>query len=91
MLKDIVHVQPLGGYRIYLRFEDGVEGELDLRRMLEFTGVFEPLRDAKEFAKVRVNPEIGTIVWPNGADLDPDVLYAAVSGESISASVQSES
>src|SRR6266700_1002901 len=67
MLKDIVEGRPLGGYRLYLRFE----------------GVFAPLKDPATFAQVRVHPEVGTIVWPNGADLDPDVLYAELSGTPI--------
>jgi hypothetical protein len=88
MLKDIVEVQHLGGHRLRLRFEDGVTGELDLGLRLQFQGVFAPLRDIAEFAKVRVNPEFGTIVWPNGADLDPDVLYAEVTGRPIEVSPQ---
>lgn len=83
MLKDIVEARPLGGYRVHLRFEDGVEGELDLEPLIRFTGVFAPLRDETEFAKLRVDPEVGTIVWPNGADFDPDVLYAAITGQPI--------
>lgn len=83
MLKDIVEVRHLGGYRLQVRFEDGVTGELDLGATLQFRGVFAPLKDVAEFAKVRVNPEFGTIVWPNGADLDPDVLYAAITGQPI--------
>ncbi len=83
MLKDVIEVRALGDYRVHLRFEDGVEGELDLERMIRFTGVFATLRDKTEFARVRVDPEAGTIVWPNGADLDPDVLYAAVTGKSV--------
>jgi hypothetical protein len=83
MLKDVVEVRPLGGYRVHLRFEDGVEGDLDLGRLIEFEGVFAPLRDEQEFAKVHLHPELGTIVWPNGADLDPDVLYARVTGKAI--------
>jgi hypothetical protein len=83
MLQDVVEARPTGDYRIYLRFEDGTSGELDLGTMIRFTGVFAPLRDAKEFARVRVDREAGTIVWPNGADIDPDVLYAAVSGKPI--------
>ena len=81
MLKDVTDVRVLGGHRIWLRFEDGVEGELDLDKLIEFHGVFAPLEDEQEFAKVRVNREVGTIVWPNGADLDPDVLYSAVTRE----------
>ena len=50
---------------------------------MRFTGVFAPLADEAEFARVRVDPELGTVVWPGGADLDPDVLYAAVTGEPI--------
>ena len=80
MLKDIVEVRPLGGNRLYLRFEDGVAGELDFTRRLRFDGVFAPLKDPTVFAQVRIHPELGTVVWPNGADLDPDVLYAELSG-----------
>jgi hypothetical protein len=85
MLKDIVEVRALGAYRVHLCFEDGVEGELDLGKMIRFKGVFAKLADEREFAKVRVDPELGTIVWPSGADLDPDVLYAAVTGKPIRA------
>jgi hypothetical protein len=83
MLKDVVEVRPLGGYRVHIRFEDGVQGELDLGRLIRFRGVFAGLADAQEFARVRVDPELGTIAWPNGADLDPDVLYAEVTGTPI--------
>lgn len=83
MLKDIVEVRPLDGYRLFLRFEDGAEGGVDLAQMIRFEGVFAPLRDREKFSEVRVNAEIGTICWPNGADLDPDVLYACITGEPI--------
>jgi hypothetical protein len=83
MLKDIVQVQPLDGYRLRLRFEDGVEGSVDVAELIRFTGIFAPLRDHGYFLQVRVNPDLGTIYWPNGADLDPDVLYALVTGEPI--------
>jgi Protein of unknown function (DUF2442) len=83
MLKDIVEVKPLGGHRLYLRFEDGVGGELDFAGRLRFEGVFAPLRDPAVFAQVRIDPDLGTIAWPNGADLDPDVLHAELSGTAI--------
>jgi len=86
MLKDVTEVQAVGGYRLRLRFEDGVSGEVDVSEMIEFRGVFAPLRDEAEFARVRIDRESGTIVWPGGADLDPDVLYAAVSGKPIARS-----
>jgi Protein of unknown function (DUF2442) len=78
MLKDIVAVQALPNYRLRLRFEDGVEGEVAFP--VPFEGVFAPLRDEGVFAAVQVNAELGTIVWPNGADLDPDVLHGLVTG-----------
>ena len=80
MLKDIVAVKPLGEHRLYLRFEDGTEGIVDLAEHLAFRGVFEPLSDPECFAQVRVDRELGTIAWPNGADLDPDVLYSQLTG-----------
>ncbi len=75
MLKDIVSANPLDGLRLYIRFEDGVEGVVDVSSLVSFQGVFAPLKDPAWFAQVKVNPELGTVCWPNGADLDPDVLY----------------
>jgi len=86
MLKDIIEVQPMQHYRLRLRFEDGTEGEVDIAAMIRFEGIFTALKDPMEFRKVQVDPELGTICWPNGADLDPDVLYAKVTGKEISLS-----
>lgn len=81
MLQDVLAVKPLTDYKLHLRFEDGIEGIIDLTKMIEFTGVFAPLKDRTFFESVYVNPDLGTIQWSNDADLDPDVLYAAVSGQ----------
>ena len=81
MIKDIVEVKAMGAYRLWLRFEDGVDGEVDVAALVPFEGVFAPLQDFAAFASVRVNPELGTICWPGGADLDPDVLYALIKGQ----------
>jgi Protein of unknown function (DUF2442) len=83
MLKDIVEVRLAGAYRLYLRFADGVEGEVDIASLVRFHGVFAPLQEQGNFAAVRVDRELGTIVWANGADLDPDVLYAATTGRPV--------
>ncbi len=84
MLKDVLSVELKEGYRLHLGFEDGVEGEVDISDLLSFTGIFSGLRDRKEFARVYVDPETGTISWPNGADIDPVVLYSRVTGKDIS-------
>ena len=83
LMQGVVAANALGNYRLRLCFEDGVEGVIDLAPDLSFRGVFEPLRDPVFFAHVRVDTELGTVVWPNGADLDPDVLYARVTGTPI--------
>lgn len=68
-------VEPLDGFRLRLSFSDGEIREVDLESEL-WGPVFEPLRqDRQLFSSVSVDPELGTIVWPNGADLDPDVLH----------------
>lgn len=70
-------VEYLGGHRLRLTFADGLVGDVDLTE--RFTGrvgpMFEPLCDVNCFAQVVVDEELGTIVWPNGADLAPDVLH----------------
>jgi hypothetical protein len=85
MLKEIVTAKALGDYRLHLQFEDGVEGVVNLAPHLSFRGVFEPLRDPAYFALVRVNSQLGTVVWPNGADLDPDILYGRITGTPLTA------
>ena len=69
----VVAVRPLGGARLWVRFEDGAEGEVDLAAELDGP-VFGPLRDPAAFAAVRVDPELRTVAWPNGADLAPEFL-----------------
>ena len=68
-------VIPLEGFRVKLGFTDGSEREIDLEPYLRGP-VFEPIRsDPEVFRMVRVDGRAGTIVWDNGADIDPDVLY----------------
>ncbi len=76
---DIIAVQYLGDHRLELTFADGVHGQLDFARwIIGQGGVFAPLQDKAYFARVSINNDVGTIVWPNDVDFDPDVLYEAV-------------
>ena len=67
-----------GGFRIRLRFDDGLEKTVDFRNWLHGP-VFAPLVDPTEFSGFRI--EGGTIPWPNGADIAPETLRAAPSAE----------
>lgn len=75
----LVEVRPLADYRVWLRFADGTEGEANLEGDL-WGEMFTPLRDPREFRRLRLDPELQTIVWPNGADLAPEHLYSLVRG-----------
>jgi hypothetical protein len=67
-------VEYLSDYKLRLKFEDGAVREVDLAAHLDGE-VFEPLRDQDQFRTVRLNNELDTIVWDNGADMSPDFLY----------------
>ena len=69
-----IAVRVLRPYVIEVTFRDGIQRQHDLESGL-WGPVFEPLRDPAYFAQVAVDPELGTVVWPNGADLSPEVLF----------------
>ncbi len=64
-------------YRVFLRFEDGREAEVDLEKEL-WGEVFEPLRDPAVFRSFRLDEELNTLTWPTGADFAPEFLYDCV-------------
>jgi hypothetical protein len=64
-------------FRVWLRFQDGTEGEVDLSDEL-WGDVFEPLKDINYFRTVRLDRELDTICWGNGADFAPESLYRMV-------------
>ena len=74
MFLHVKEAKYLRDYVIWLRFNDGAEGEIDLEKELEGE-VFGPLKDQQLFQKFRVDPELETVVWENGADLAPEFLY----------------
>ena len=64
----------VGSYRLRLTFSDGKVGDIDLAPEL-WGEVFEPLKDLELFKSFKVDQELGTVVWPNGADFAPEFLY----------------
>jgi len=84
-MQDVVSVRHLGDMRLRIRFDDGVEGDVDLaKRIRKYPGFMTKLLDPEYFAKVFVHPEFRTVSWPGGEiDLDTLVLYSYVTGQSI--------
>jgi hypothetical protein len=83
-LIDVIQVKPLEDRKLDLVFADGLQAIVDMDRVIKsYTGVFAKLTSDTYFRQVKVDPELGTIVWPNGADVCPDVLYSFASGAPI--------
>jgi hypothetical protein len=81
MLPRVSAVRHIADYRLEIFFTDGVRGEMDFRpRIVGRGGVFAPMEQVAFFRQVAVDPEAGTLVWPNEVDLCPDVLYQEVTG-----------
>jgi hypothetical protein len=77
-------VRHVRAYRLELTFTDGTTRAVDFRqRIVGRGGVFRELEDVGFFERVQVDPEAGTIVWPNGVDFCPDVLYSLATGKPI--------
>ena len=76
MYYNVVEAKHVRDYVVWVKFEDGTAGEIDLASEL-WGPVFEPLKNPEYFANVAV-AEYGTIAWPNGADLAPEFLYDRV-------------
>jgi len=78
MLYDVVAVEARSGFKVWVRFENGVEGEADLSD-LAGRGVFKRwTENPAEFGEVSVDSESGTVAWPGGLDVAPDRLYSEV-------------
>jgi hypothetical protein len=74
-MREIVEVNLIEGFTVRLVFDDGSVRTIDLEPLLRGP-MFAALKaDPALFSQVAVDPELGTIVWPNGADMDPDVLH----------------
>lgn len=81
MFPRIAEARHIEGYRLELTFTNGEKAELDFKdRIVGRGGVFAPLQDINFFKQVKVDSEIGTLVWPNEVDFCPDVLYSEATG-----------
>ena len=77
MLPHVTQARYVADYTIWVRFNDGVEGEVNLSSELQGP-IFEPLKNLEVFCQFSVHPELRTLVWSNGADFAPEFLYSSV-------------
>ncbi|MFA5043001.1 MAG: DUF2442 domain-containing protein [Kiritimatiellia bacterium] len=70
----ICAVEYTSGYKLRLKFDDCIVRAVDLERHLDGE-IFEPLKDIRRFRTARLDPDLDTVVWDNGADMSPDFLY----------------
>ena len=74
-MRVVTEVNVIRSYLIEVTFDDGRKRRVDLEPLLQGE-IFQPLKDPALFALAQVDPVLGTVVWPNGADLSPEFLYA---------------
>ena len=70
----VTSVEPIGPYTLRVGFDDRTSQTIDFRPVLQGE-LYGPLRDPEVFAQVHIDPEVHTLVWPNGADFDPATLH----------------
>ena len=73
MIPRVIDARHIEKYTIWVKFNDGSEGEIDLKEEL-WGPIFEPLKDINLFRNFSVNPDLHTITWENGADFSPEFL-----------------
>ena len=83
-LIDVTDVSPMENRKLQLTFADGLQAVINMDEIIKsYIGIFTQLQEDPYFRLVRVSSDLGTIVWPNGADVCPDVLYSFASGRPI--------
>ena len=73
----LIDAKHVSGYVLHLKFSDGLEGDVDLKDEI-YGPMFEPLRDLEAFRRFRLDSELRTLIWPNGADFSPEFLHEKV-------------
>ncbi len=74
--REIIDARIIKGYTVELVFDDLQKRVVDLRKFMS-KGIFTELKNMKKFRQMKVDAELGTICWPNGADIVPDRLYCS--------------
>jgi hypothetical protein len=77
MIHRLISATHVHDYVIHLRFADGTEGDIDLSGELDGE-IFHPLQDPAYFCQFRLDADLHTLVWPNGADFAPEFLYERI-------------
>lgn len=77
MIPRVKQVKYIEAYKVWIQFDDGKAGVVDLREEL-WGPMFEPLKELIAFQQLQVHPELETLCWPNGADFSPEFLYAYI-------------
>ena len=80
--REVIEAKIIKDYIVEVVFDDLKKGVVDLRKYLG-KGIFKPILDKKKFRQLKVDAELGTICWPNGADIAPDRLYSEILSVSI--------
>jgi hypothetical protein len=70
----VVSFEKVAPFTLRLQFDDGVSQLVDFRPVLKGE-LYGPLQDLSLFDQVQIDPEVHTLVWPNGADFDPAILH----------------
>ena len=82
MIVHVTEVKVVGAHSLELAFDNGVHKRVCLRREL-YGPIFEPLRAPIYFAQAFLDPDSGTVAWPNGADFAPDFLMQLETEETL--------
>jgi hypothetical protein len=77
MIPEVVEARHVKDFVVWVRFSDGVEGEVNLKNELK-GDIFKPLLDVSYFKQFTVHEEFRTLTWPNGADVAPEYLYKKI-------------
>ena len=73
-IHQVVSFQKVAAFTLCVQFDDGTSQIIDFRPVLQGE-LYSPLQESTLFDQVRIDPEVHTLVWPNGADFDPAILH----------------